>query len=176
MGAPSRYSKVIEPNMELIAAWIRDGLSQAQIAKNLKVNSSTISLYRKEHPELEQLFQENRQRVDLVHVVGSYFKLCTGYTVVEETRHYKTIDGHEELVERYEKEKYIPPNPNCTENWIRARLKNDEVWGSFAADTRKTVIASEEETEEGGLVFVPAKTKAADEKIIDVEVKEVRDE
>lgn len=171
----SKYDLLVKPNLDYVAALIRDGRTEQEIADRLKISRRSLDYYRKQHKELEALFAQNRERVDLVDAVGAYYKLVTGYTVKEETRHYKMIDGKEELVDLYVKEKYIPPNPNCTENWIRARLKNDEVWGSFAEDTRKNVVASEEEVSEGGIVVVPQRVNAADEKIIEVKVKEVHE-
>ena len=171
----SKYDLLVKPNLDYVAALIRDGRTMPEIAKELDISLASLKNYRNQHKELDILFSRDRKRVDLVDAVGSYYKLVTGYTVQEETRHYKMIDGVEQLVDRYVKEKYIPPNPNCTENWIRARLKNDEVWGSFAEDTRKTVVASEEEVSEGGIVIVPQRVNAADEKIIDVKVKEVHE-
>lgn len=174
MGA-SKYETAIVPNMDYIAALNRDGYTIKEIAEKLDITERTLTNYIKDHEDLRKLFSVNKEQVDLVNVVGSYFRMCTGYTVQEETRHYKVIDGVEQLVERYVKDKYIPPNPNCTENWIRARLKKNEVWGSFAEDTRKNIVASDMDAEEGGIVVVPAKTKAADEKIIEVKVNEVHE-
>lgn len=170
----SKYETCVKPNMDYIAALIRDGYTNKQIAEKIGITDTSLVNYRRKHKEFDEMFCQNRERVDLVHVVGSYFRLCTGYTVQEETRHYKYIDGEKVLVDVYEREKYIPPNPNCAENWIRARLKEDPVWGSFAEDTKKN--RAEEATEEsGGVVFMPERRKAKDEKIIDVQVKEVVD-
>ena len=172
--AKSKYETMIKPQMGYIKALIRDGRTNKEIAMELGVSEDSLNNYRKKYKELGNLFRENRKKVDLEHVVGSYFRLCTGYTVVEKTNHYKLIDGKMVLVDTYEKEKYIPPNPNCAENWIRARLKEDPVWGSFAEDTKRNRV--EEPTEEsGGVVFMPERRQAKDEKIIDVQVKEVVD-
>ena len=168
----SKYETAIVPNMNFISALIRDGWSAKDIAKKVGVTEDSLMNYRKKHKEFDELFRVNRERVDLEHVVGAYFRLATGYTVVETTKHYKMIDGKRVLVDEYEKEKYIPPNPNCTENWIRSRLKNDKVWGTFAADTKKTIVA-ENEDEEGGVVYLPPKRDANEEHIIEVKVNEV---
>lgn len=172
----SKYETAIVPNMNFISALIRDGWSIKEIAKKIGVAENSITTYRKQHKEFDELFAVNRERVDLEHVVGAYFRLATGYTVRETTKHYKFDEnGNRILADEYVKEKYIPPNPNCTENWIRARLKNDKVWGTFAADTKKTIVA-ETENEEGGVVYLPPKRKAEDEKIIEVKVNEVTHE
>lgn len=171
----SKYDLLVKPNLDYVAALIRDGRTEQEIADRLKISRRSLNYYRKQHKELEALFAQNRERVDLVNAVGAYYRLVTGYTVTEETRHYKMIDGAEQLVDRYVKEKYIPPNPNCTENWIRARLKNDEVWGSFAEDTRKNIVAADMDSEEGGVIFVPQKIVAAEAKIIEEKVTEVHE-
>lgn len=168
------YQEIIVPNMELIKAYIRDGLSQNDVAKKLGITPSTIGKYKKRYPEFDQMWAETREKTDIVNVVGAYYKQAIGYTVVEKEEKYKYIDGVKTLVAENYREKYIPPVEKATSNWIALRLKNNPVWGDLSQLLFKQAMG-ENTREDAGVILMPPKVKASEEKIIEVQVKEVVD-
>ncbi len=152
--AKSKYQTRVEPNMDLIAAWIRDGLSDEQIAENLKIDRKTLRKYRTDHPELNALFKETRERIDCVNIVNAYMKRALGYTIIEEKRKYAYEDGKEILVGREEKERHIPPDARALENLINLRLPDDPLWGKL----REVMHDREaDSSEDNGRIFIPVK-------------------
>ena len=164
------YETNIVPNFDLISAYIRDGLSDADICKRIDVSPATFYKCRREHPEFEELFLKTRAQVDLVEVVGSYFRQAIGYTVVEHSKKYKWVDGEKRLVWETESEKYIPPSEKATANWIALRLKSDPVWGELAKVLYKQ--SDGQRDEEAGVILMPPRRDASNERTIDVVVSE----
>ena len=164
------YETTILPNMDLIKAYIRDGLTVAEVGTRLGITSETINRYRRLHPEFDEMFKSTREQCDLVNVVGSYYRQATGYTVIERSKKYKYVNGEKTLAWETETEKYIPPSEKATANWIALRLKNDPVWGELASLLYKS--SDGQKAEEAGVVLMPPKREASEEKIIDIVVKE----
>ena len=63
-GRPSKYEKVVKPNLFLIAHWVKDGLTDEQIAKRLKIAYSTLREYVKKHSELSAVLKKSKEIVD----------------------------------------------------------------------------------------------------------------
>lgn len=149
------YQQKIEPNLDLIAAWVRDGLSEAQIVANLGISKQTLQTYKGRYPEFKEIFDKNRQRLDYVNMINAYQRRAEGYTTIELEQEFKVLDdGTRKLVKEKKRERHIPADPRALENWIQLRMKNDPMWGELRA------ILHDKNVElggEGGLVFIPAK-------------------
>lgn len=52
--AKSQYSVKVEPYLELIEGWTRDGLVMSQIAEKLGISKTTLYKYMQEHSELSE--------------------------------------------------------------------------------------------------------------------------
>lgn len=149
------YWEKIEPNLDLIGAWIRDGLSKKQIAENLGISVHTLNTYQIRYPELHEVFLNSRQKLDYVHMINAYQRRAEGYTTIETEEEYKVHpDGRKELVKIKKRERHIPADPRALENWIQLRMKNDPMWGELRAILHDKNV---EVGGEGGLVFIPAK-------------------
>jgi len=169
---PNIYDDIIVPNLAVIKAYIRDGYNQKQIAEKLGISESSIKAYKTKYPEFNDMWLETREKTDIVNVVGSYYRQATGYTVVETEKQYKYDKyGKKKLVGEKVKERYIPPVEKATANWIALRLKKHEEWGKFAELLYKQSEGQQEE--EAGVVLMPPKLNASEEKIIEVKVREV---
>ena len=127
----TKYETLIVPNLDIIQAWIRDGLTDKEIAQNLDISLQSLGQYKHQHPDFAQMFRENKERCDLVNIVGAYKRRAEGYTVVEHTRHYVFKDGARILVDEYEKERHIPADVKASEHWIQMRLKHHPIYGQL---------------------------------------------
>lgn len=159
------YWEKIEPNLDMIGAWIRDGLSMEQIAKNLDVSKFTLKKYAERYEDLHTMIQMSRQRIDYVHMINAYQRRAEGYTVIEREEEYKVhSDGTEELVKVKKRERHVPADPRALENWIQLRMRDDPLWGQLRDVLHDNDLSV---SGEGGIVFIPAK------KVIDGEGKDM---
>jgi len=171
MPLKTKYQLMVEPNLDVIAAWVRDGLSLDEISKKLKIAPSTLKRYISEKPEMAEIFRENRERCDLVRVVGAYKRRAEGYTVCEKTRHYRYENGQRILVDEYEKEKHIPADVRAAENWIRLRMKEHPIYGRLG-DILKENKEGQEQSDGGGVVFMPQQVEIQEPIEYDLEIVE----
>ena len=74
----SKYSEVVEKKFELIEGWVRSGLTNEQVAKNLGISKVTLYKYRDEHPELAELLKRTKEIVDYEVENALYKKAMEG--------------------------------------------------------------------------------------------------
>ena len=82
-GRPSKYHSHVEPKLLLIEAWARDGVTEADICKNLDVNNTSWIEYKKEYPELAKALKNGREVIDVM-VENALLKAALGYDYTEE--------------------------------------------------------------------------------------------
>ncbi len=124
----TKYETNVEPNLFLIGHWIKDGLTDEQVAKKLNVAYSTFRLYVKEHEELSATLKKNKEVVDY-EVEESLYKKCVG-SYARETKAYKLKDiyydedGNKcqtERVQVVEVDVFIPPDTMAMAIWLNNR-------------------------------------------------------
>jgi len=97
----SRYETHVEPNLEKIPQWRRNGLTEKQVAKKLGVAYSTLRKYIDEHPALSAAIKKGKE--DLVeNLKDSLYKRALGYEYEEK----KTLiekDGQDREKKKVEK-------------------------------------------------------------------------
>lgn len=62
--AKSQYSVKVEPYLESIEGWTRDGLVMSQIAEKLGISKTTLYKYMQEHSELSERLKKGREVSD----------------------------------------------------------------------------------------------------------------
>lgn len=112
MGRPSKYDSHVEPKLNLVEAWARDGLTDEQIAGNLDVAYSTFRTYKDEYPALMAALQKGKDDIDVM-VENALLKAALGYTFEEVT----TENGNE--TRRVLKE--VQPNTTALIFWLKNR-------------------------------------------------------
>ena len=164
MARRSKYQTNVLPKFADIEAWLRDGVAEKDIAKNLKISLSTLNLYKSKYSEFSELLTRTRAHVDDVVVTGAYLKRAIGYTTVE-VRHeyiYQTnpLTGEVERVlsKTIEQEKHVPGDPRAMEFWLR--IRKPELWNAIAPITPD---------EERGIILVPEIKEALEEDENDLE-------
>ena len=107
-----------DDNITLLGAWARDGLTQAQIAKNMGIALSTLKEWIKKYPAISAALKKGKELADY-EMENALYKKGTGYTVtlrkpiklkeVEYDNNGKKI-SEKEKIEYAEVEEYIPPD------------------------------------------------------------------
>ncbi len=63
--AKGRYEYwLTKDGQTLLEGWARDGLTDEQIAKNIKINISTLYDWKKKHPEISEALKKGKEVVD----------------------------------------------------------------------------------------------------------------
>jgi hypothetical protein len=148
----SKWESHVQPRLEEIEAWARDGVSEKDIAQNLGIAYSTFREYRDKYSALGAALARTKEYVDKVVVVGAYLRRITGYDTTEVRREYAwTLDDEGNpkriLAKEIEQTRHIPGDPRAAEFWLTRRQGKD--WPMQLA-------AKQEESEEGGIVEIPA--------------------
>lgn len=153
MGRKSKYETNVLPRMPEIEAWARDGLSDAEMAKNCRVHIASWLEYKKRYTEFSDVLARSKNYIDNVVVVNAYLKRITGYDVDEPMEEYTVVyddDGvpHEQLKRIVHKKRHIPGDPRAAEFWLARRQGKD--WPMNVA------VKAQEEDSESGVIIIPA--------------------
>lgn len=145
----SKYETNVAPYFDWIEAWCRDGVSEAQIAKNLNVSKAAFEVYKKNHQDLTDLLRKTKDYVDLVEMMGAFKRRAEGYDVEEVTVDYAFVKNEETgeydkvPVGEHRRTKHVPGDERAMEAWMRLRHR-------FQDD------AIDVDAEERGVVLIPA--------------------
>jgi transcriptional regulator with XRE-family HTH domain len=82
--AQSKWPEVKEKLIQ-VEAWCRDGLIEADIAKNLGISVATLENYKRDHLEFLEALKRGKEVVDIT-VENALYKKAIGYTYEEVTR------------------------------------------------------------------------------------------
>lgn len=118
-GRPGKYEVYVQPHLERIKAWCRDGAIDEMIAEKLGISYSSFKNYKKAHQELRDALMESKADID-DKVVNALLKNALGYEVEETETHIKRIDGRE-YVEKVTTKKQIPGDFKAQVYWLKNR-------------------------------------------------------
>ncbi len=82
--AKLKYFTHVEPKLELVECWARDGFTDEQIAKNLGIAVSTLSEYKNKYPEFSESLKRGKEIVNY-QVENALLKRALGYEYDEIT-------------------------------------------------------------------------------------------
>ena len=126
--AKGKHEKWLEPeNLELVASWARNGLTDKQIAHNMGCSYSTFRVWRDKFPALSAVLKKNKEVAD-AEVENALFKRAIGYQyeeTVEELRFNKKT-GKSELAVTKRTTRSMPPNVTAQIFWLKHR--QPETW------------------------------------------------
>lgn len=119
MAAKSAQAIATKDNLIRIAAWTRDGLSEAQIAKNLGISYMTFRRAKKDPDFGEQISEALIQTKDVVdmEVENMLLKRARGYGYDEVTEEYEMGI----LVKRKVTHKMVVPDTSAQIFWLKNR-------------------------------------------------------
>lgn len=113
-----KYEKwITEEGLLMIQGWIKDGLTDEQIASNIGISRNTIRVWRQRFPELEAVMRKSKAIVDQ-QVENALFKKAIGYFWVEETR---KLDDDGNLIVVQTVTRHVPPDTTAQIFWLKNR-------------------------------------------------------
>ncbi|MBY0020735.1 transposase [Paenibacillus sp. FSL M8-0228] len=112
-GRPSKYESHVQPKLLLIEAWARDGLTEADICKNLDVGKDAFISYKKEYPELVEALKNGKEVIDVM-VENALLKAALGYE-------YRDEELNKATGEPIELRKTAHPNTTALIFWLKNR-------------------------------------------------------
>lgn len=120
-GRPSKYETHVKPYLKQIEQWVRNGLTEEEIAMKCNVAYSTFREYKKQYSALADALKSNRELADL-EVEAALFKRAIGYEYNEVTK--ELVNG--ELVVTKVVTKQVPPDTTAQIFWLKNR--KPDVW------------------------------------------------
>lgn len=110
-----------EDNLMLLECWARDGYTFQDIANKIGVSESTLKMWRKKYPEINEALRKGREIIDY-KVENALLKSALGYKTKEVKvttimRHGKVIETQRETLE-----KTMAPNVSACQCWLYNRL------------------------------------------------------
>lgn len=127
--AKAKYEKwLTDDGLLLLEAWARDGLTDAEIAVKMDVNTATLYRYKQNHPTLKKALEDGKEIIDR-RVEQSLLKKCLGY-IVPETKAFKCKEVfYDDQGRRCEREEiktidveiHIPADTTAIAIWLNNR-------------------------------------------------------
>lgn len=103
----------------LVEGWAREGLTEVQIAKNLRISVETFERYKKVYPLFYEALKRGKAPVD-IEVENALLKRALGYDAVEKTTEDKILNGAVVKTERTVV-RHIPPSEIAIFFWLKNR-------------------------------------------------------
>lgn len=103
-------------NLTLLEGWARDGLTNSQIAKKMRISESTYYEYLRNFPQISEAIKKGKEVVDY-EVEAQLLKSIKGFV---ETYDQQTVTKDGDVV-GFKESKYIPPNITAAIFWLKNR-------------------------------------------------------
>ncbi|MBT2217834.1 transposase [Virgibacillus dakarensis] len=119
-GRRNKYPTHVQPYLNTIKGWCREGLTEQEICKRLGVGKSAFNVYKNEYSELMEALRQGKAEADYT-VEDSLYKSAIGQYVTETTTKVTTnVYGDKEEIETVEetKTKFIPPSVPAQKMWL----------------------------------------------------------
>ena len=109
-GREGKYKEWLEPDkLILLQGWRRDGLSYAQIAKNMGIATHTLENWCTTHKEIREAIKKGEE-VCVYEVENALYKAAIGYDVLEGDETITTYADGTEIKTQHKKKRHIPPS------------------------------------------------------------------
>lgn len=128
MARPSKYKTHVEPRLNEIKAWARDGATEEEIAKKLRISTSSLYEYKKEFSEFLESLKSARayddEVVDALHknTLGGIVKLQKPFKVRKKFFENGKLVREEEVIVTAEEEIYVQPDTMAQMYWLNNRV------------------------------------------------------
>ena len=125
--AKGKYQKWLEPeNLILLQGWVRNGLTDEQIAKNMGISRSTLAEWKKKYSDISDTLKKGKDVVD-IEVENALLKKALGYSYKETTKEL-SVDketGESKLIVTKEVTKHIAPDTAAGIFWLKNRRPDE---------------------------------------------------
>lgn len=102
----------------LLEDWARQGLFDAQIAKNMGISEATLYRYKANHPEIKEALRKGKEVVD-IEVENAMLKRALGYTI---TINEQKVDK-DGCVHDLKRDVHIPGDVTAQIFWLKNRRR-----------------------------------------------------
>lgn len=111
-GAKSKYETCVLPHLDEINKKVREGVTEAEIAKALGISVASLNNYKHQHPELMEALNKNKGADVLQDLINAGIEAAKGYYKENET----TVvvideDGRPSKRQKTVQKVWYPPNP-----------------------------------------------------------------
>jgi hypothetical protein len=118
-----------------IEKWLRDGLTEKQICKNIGVSESVFAEYKHIHPELVEVIKRGKASI-VSEIENALVKRALGFEYEEVKTYIKTEDG--KAVTYTEKtRKYLPPDVGACAILLKNKSPNEYTNDKAALELKK---------------------------------------
>lgn len=121
--AKGKYEKWLTPEGKtILEGWARSGLTDEQIARNMKISRSTLNDWKQRYPDISDTLKKGKDAVDY-EVESNLLKRARGYKYTEEVkqRQFNRSSGQFEMVTVKTIEKTVPPDVTALIFWLKNR-------------------------------------------------------
>lgn len=119
-GRKSKYEDFVKPHLSWIEEQTRNGVTEKEIAKALKITEQTLNNYCNRYPELKKALRENKGADVLQRLINSGVEAACGQWIEEETTTI-ILDENGKPTKRQKQinKRYIPPNPSLNQYYTK---------------------------------------------------------
>ncbi len=126
VGAKGKYETLVKPYLAEINEKVKQGVTEAEIAKALKISVASLNNYRNQHEEFREALSKDKGADVLRDLVNAGIEGATGGTKIvkkpiklckKEYENGKLVSSTE-YVEIVEEEIYIPPNASLNQFYV----------------------------------------------------------
>jgi hypothetical protein len=141
--AKSKYEDMVKPRLAEIEIWLRNGLTELQVAHNLGVAKSTFETYKRLYPDFLAVIKKGR-RPFLIEIENALAKAALGFEYEETETSIRDEDGKQIRTVKKIK-KYNPPHVGACA--ILLKNKDKENWSDNPqmVDLRRQLLEFERE-------------------------------
>jgi len=115
-GRESQYARLVEPRLEEVGGWCRDGATDEELAARLGIGARSLYRYKSQFPEFRQALAESKEVADM-RVIRSLYERATGYEA------YKDVMGKDGAVQRLYYT--VPADVTACIFWLKNRCPSE---------------------------------------------------
>lgn len=117
-GRKDLYKTKVEPYLDEINKKIRQGVTEAEIAKSLGVSVATFANYKNQHPELVEALSKDKGADVLQKLVNAGIEAATGYYKENEVTKIVIGQDGQPKKEKTVTKTWYPPNPALNKFYV----------------------------------------------------------
>ena len=119
--AKGKYQRWLTPDgLTLLEGWARDGLTEVQIARKMRIGERTLTDWKTRFPAILAALKKGKEVVD-IEVENALLKRALGYEYTE-----TMVEESEDGFKTRRTKKFIPPDVTAQIFWLKNR--RPEVW------------------------------------------------
>ena len=119
-GAKSKYTTLVKPYLTEINKKVRQGVTEAEIAKALGISVASLNNYRNWYPEFAEALSKDKGADELQALVNAGVKAAQGGYVTNEQAIYDVDEeGNPVLVKVIKNTVWQPPNPALNKFYVQ---------------------------------------------------------